>query len=89
MAKIIPPVTVESLQSKSYMDHPNTDPEDVKALKDLVETGTVTAKEPDFAELHALFEMEYEQFITDTNHEILKCTQKLSELKALYGDSFP
>ena len=49
---------------------------------DLEADGDVAA-EPDFAELHALFEIQYEQLLTDTSDEIAKRSQKLLEFPSL------
>jgi len=81
MAQIITNTTIENLQSKFHFDNQTTDLEDVK------ETGSAIAGEPGFAELHALYEIQYEQFLTDTSHEISKRAQRLSELKSIvYGN---
>jgi reverse gyrase len=81
MERIITNITIENLQSKFHFDNQTADLEDVK------ETGSAIAREPDFAELHALYEIQYEQFLTDTSHEISKCAQRLSELESIvYGN---
>jgi len=36
-----------------------------------------------FADLHALYEFEYEKFIMDISVEIEQCTQKLLELESI------
>jgi hypothetical protein len=83
MARIITNITIENLQSKFYFDNQTADLEDVKDLKDVKETGPAMASELDFAELHALYEIEYKQFLTDTSHEISKCAQRLLELESI------
>jgi hypothetical protein len=80
MARIITDLTIENLQSKFHFDNQTPDIEDVKDVK---ESGSVITREPDVAELHALYEIEYEQFLTDTSHEISKCAQKLLELESI------
>ena len=81
MAQIITNITIENLQSKFHFDNQTADLEDVK------ETGSAIARELDFAELHALYEIQYEQFLTDTSHEISKCEQRLLELESIvYGN---
>lgn len=81
MSRIITNRTKENLQSKFYFDNQTADLEDVK------ETGPAIARELDFAELHALYEIEYKQFLTDASHEISKCAQRLLELESfVYGN---
>ena len=81
MAQIITNITIENLQSKFHFDNQTADIEDVK------ETGSAIAREPGFAELHALYEIQYEQFLTETSHEISKCAQRLLELESIvYGN---
>ena len=77
MAQIITNTTIENLQSKFHFDNQTADLEDREDVKDIKETGSAVAREPDFAELHASFEIQYEQFLTDTSHEISKCAQRL------------
>ena len=84
MARIITDITKENLQSKFHFDNQTADLEDIKDVK---ETGSAIARESDFAELHALYEIQYEQFLTDTSHEISKCAQRLLELESIvYGN---
>jgi hypothetical protein len=76
MARIINNTTVENLKIKSPFNKQN-----------VKEFGLVTNKEPDFAELHALFEIQYKQFLTDTSDEIAKRAQRLLELESIvHGD---
>jgi len=49
----------------------------------VTEAGAANVKEPGFADLHALYEVEYEKFITDISVEIEQRTQKLLELKSI------
>ncbi len=79
MARIIRDLNIENLQSKSHFDTQTPDIED----KDGKESRSAIAKEPDVVELHALYEVEYEQFLTDTSHEISKCAQRLLELESI------
>ena len=84
MAKITPNTTAEHLQIKSHFKNKNADPGEVKKVKDF---GPAIGREPDFAELHALFEIQYKQFITDTSDEIAKRAQRLLELESIvYGN---
>jgi hypothetical protein len=77
MNKIITHPTAYPLQAKFQ----NTDVKNNKEFgKDAV------ARELDCVKLQALFDIEYQQFMTDTSYEIAKSTQRLSELKAfVYG----
>ncbi len=87
MAQIITNITIENLQSKFHFDNQTAYLEDVKDFKAIKENGSAIAREPDFAELHALYEIQYEQFLTDTSHEISKCEQRLLELESIvYGN---
>ena len=84
MERFINLTTKENLHSKFHFANQTADLEDIKDVK---ETGSAIAKEPDIAELHALYENEYKQFLIDTNHEISKCAQRLLELKSIvYGN---
>jgi hypothetical protein len=84
MERIITDTTKENLQSKFHFDNKTADLEDINDVK---ETGSAITREPDVVELHALYENEYEQFLTDTSHEISKCTQRLLELESIvYGN---
>jgi len=47
------------------------------------EAGSANVREPSFADLHALYEIEYEKFIIDTRVEIKKRAQKLLELESI------
>ncbi len=81
MARIITNITIENLQSKFYFDNQTAD------LKDVKETGPSMARELDFVDLHALYEIEYKQFLTDASHEISKCAQRFLELESfVYGN---
>lgn len=79
MARISTNTTIENLQSKFHFDSPTADKE----------TRSAISREPDFAELHALYEIHYEQFLNDTSIEISKCTQKLRQLESIvYGEPY-
>jgi hypothetical protein len=86
MAQFITNTTIENLQSKFQSDNQTTDLEDIKDVK---ETGSAIAREPDFAELHALYEIQYEQFLTDTSHDISKYAQRLLELESIVSGNLP
>ena len=49
----------------------------------VTEAGATNVKEPGFADLHALYELEYEKFITDTGIEIEQRAQKLLRLESI------
>ena len=89
MERFINLTTKENLHSKFYFANQTADIEDIEDIediKDVKEVGPAIAREPDFVQLHALYEIEYEQFLMDTNHEIAKYTQRLLELESIvYG----
>jgi hypothetical protein len=79
MRRIIANTTVENLPTKFHFSSRGAG---------IQEAGSAMANEPDFAELYNSFEIQYEQFLTDTNDEIAKSAQRLLELKSIvYGDS--
>ncbi len=81
MARIITNTTAGNLQTKSR----STDGVNAKDAKAF---GPALVREPDFAELHALFEIQYKQFLSDTSDEIAKRAQRLLELESIvYGKS--
>lgn len=47
----------------------------------VTEAGATNVKELGFADLHALYELEYKKYITDTSVEIEQRVQKLLESK--------
>ncbi len=60
----------------------------IKDAKTTNEIDSADGTEQDFVQLHMLFKIQYEQFLTDTSDEIAKRTQRLSELKSIvYGNS--
>ena len=72
--------TAENLQLKYDFDNRSTGldgPQNEDAA------GPAQTGEPDFAELHNSFEIQYEQFLTDTNDEIVRSAQMLLELNSL------
>ena len=69
--------TAGNTRTKFYLNGQSVD------FTKVIEAGSVNVKEPDFADLHALYEIEYEKFITDTSVEIKKRTQKLLELESI------
>jgi len=77
--------TTKNLQIKYHFNDRRADLDDPCGV-DMA--GPARIAEPDFAELHNSFEIQYEQFLTDTNDEIAKSAQKLLELNSLvHGDS--
>ena len=87
MAQIILNTTAENLQTKHHFKNKNAD---LGAAKKTKEFGPAIGREPDFAELHALFEIQYKQFLTDTSDEIAKRAQRLLELESIvYGNPHP
>ena len=71
--------TTQNPQKSFHFDPPGAE---------LEAPGQARRREPDFAELHDSFEIQYQQFLTDTSHEIAKSAQRLLELNSIiYGDS--
>lgn len=80
--------TSENLRTKYHLNTQTADNRGAKVIENVDETGTASVKEPDFAELHATYEIEYEQFLADIGVEIAKRAQRLSELESIvYGNS--
>ncbi len=87
MARILTNTTSENLQTKFHLNYQGADLVNAKDIKNVKEAGSASAREPDFAELHSLFQIQYEQFLTDTSDEIAKRAQRLSELESIvYGN---
>ncbi len=86
MSRILTNTTSENLQTKFHLNQ-GADLVNAKDIKNVKEAGPASAREPDFAELHSLFQIQYEQFLTDTSDEIAKRAQRLSELESIvYGN---
>ena len=49
----------------------------------VTEAGAANVKEPGFADLHALYEIEYKKFLTDTSVEIEQRTKRLLRLESI------
>ena len=78
----------ENLHTKYQFNTQTADNGGAKVVENVDETGTASTREPDFAELHATYEIEYEQFLADIDVEITKRTQRLSKLESIvYGIS--
>jgi hypothetical protein len=87
MARIVTNTTSKNLPTKSYLNNQGADLGNAGDIKNVNDVSRAGVREPDFAELHALFEIDYEQFIKDTSDEIEKRTQRIMELKLiLYGN---
>jgi hypothetical protein len=87
MAQINTKTTAENLHISFQFNEQGTDLDQVKDIKVMQEAGPAIVREPDFAELHALFEIQYEQFLMDTSNEIAKHAQRLLGLESIvYGD---
>lgn len=87
MSRIFTNTTNESMPTKIHEVSTVVHAGAVNDIKDL-NVGANSPKEPDFFELHAQFEIQYQQFITDTSDEITKRAQRLEELEAIvYGTS--
>ena len=87
MTFTITTTTSENAQTKS---HPNTETAeigDASVIENVDEADSARDREPDFAELHASFEIEYEEFLADIGIEIAICAQRLSELESIIGKS--
>jgi hypothetical protein len=81
MEQIITSRTTENPRTKFHFNTRDADLEDVKEARPAI------VREPDFAELHDSFEIQYEQFLADTSDEIAISNQRLLELKSIvYGD---
>jgi hypothetical protein len=77
----------DNLRTKFHLNDPDTSPGNAREVKKVNEAGPASVREPNFAELHALFKIQYEQFLTDTSDEIAIRTRRLSELKSIvYGN---
>lgn len=87
MSRIFTHTTNENVPTKIQETSAVVTVGDAQDIKDLG-VGASNSKEPDFFELHAQFEIQYQQFITDTSDEITKRAQRLEELEAIvYGTS--
>jgi hypothetical protein len=89
MTSTITPTIFENAQIKS---HPNTETAEIGDASvienvNVDEADSAREREPDFAELHASFEIEYEEFLADIGIEIAICAQRLSELESIIGKS--
>jgi len=79
--------TSKNLPTKSYLNDQGADLGNARDIKNVNDVSRAGVGEPDFAELHTLFQIDYEQFLKDTSNEIEKRTQRLLELKSiLYED---
>ena len=89
MSQIMSNLTVKDFQKKISFNNRDTGFGDVKDIENIKGLKPADMQELDFFELHALFETEYQQFLTDTSDEIAKRTQKLSELKSFIYKNSP
>ena len=85
--RILTNTTSDNLQTKFHLNNQGAGLGNARDIKNVNEVRVASVREPNFAELYALFEIQYEQFLTDTSNEITKCAQRLSELKSIvYGN---
>ena len=82
-------LTVNDFQKKIHFNDRDTGFGKVKDIENIKGLKPANTRELDFFELHALFETEYQQFLTDTSDEIAKRAQKLSELKSFIYKNSP
>jgi hypothetical protein len=82
-------ITSDTLHTKFHLNDPDSSLGNVKDVKKVNEAGPASVREPNFAELHALFKIQYEQFLTDTSDEIAIRTRRLSELKSIVYGNIP
>jgi len=81
-------ITFENLQTKLHLNTQTAEIVDAKDIENVDEAGSAGGREPDFAELHASFEIEYEQFLADIGVEIAERAQRLLELESIvYGNA--
>jgi len=81
--------TSVSLHTKFHLNDPDASLGNAKDVKRVNDAGPTSVREPNFAELHALFIIQYEQFLTDTSDEIATRTRRLSELKSIVYGNLP
>ena len=80
--------TSDNLHTKYRLNTQTADNGVAEVVENVDETSTDSVREPDFAELHATYEIEYEQFLADIDVEIAKRAQRLSRLESIvYGNS--
>jgi len=89
MSQTMSNLTFKDFQKKTHFNNRDTGFGDVKDIENIKGLKPADTQELDFFELHALFETEYQQFLTDTSDEIAKRTQKLSELKSFIYKNSP
>jgi hypothetical protein len=88
MAQIIRKTTAEGPDKQNHFNNQSGRPGEVQDIKNFNSGAPASLREPDFAELHALFESHYEQFLTDTSDEISKCHKRLMQLESIvYGNA--
>jgi hypothetical protein len=81
-------LTVKDFQKTINFNNRDTGFGDVKDIKNIKGLKPANTRELDFFELHALFETEYQEFLTDTSDEIAKRARRLSELESfVFGNS--
>jgi hypothetical protein len=83
MSQTITQTPTKNLKTKFHFNNQDADLEDFNKAESGDEEG------PDFSELHALFESQYQQFLTDTSDEITKCSQRLVKLESILYRNFP